>query len=262
VSSRRVLILLAAVVIAAIAGVSAYSYLTSAQDRANKNAALVQVFMVKKDIPKSLPGEQALAQGYIKQDKIQAKFRPATALNNSDVIRGKVALTKLAANTVLVDGQFVEPRVAQLTNSERIPKGRVAVTVQLDQIHGVAGLLVPGDKVDMLIEYKDKTLGGGGAGGTSGISTRMLYQNVDILFIGQAAAPQPGETAAATNPGSSLITFDVPPDAAEKIALAQDKGAIYLTLVPPDNHALGVPTFSEPDVIASSDLTPYDHEAK
>jgi pilus assembly protein CpaB len=256
VSSRRVLILLAAVVLAAIAGVAAYSYLTSAQDRANKNAALVQVFVVKKDIPKALPGDQAISGGYIKQDKIQAKFRPATALNNEDAIRGKVSLTQLAANTVLVDGQFVEPRVAQLTNSERIPKNRVAITVSLDQIHGVAGLLVPGDKVDLLIQYKQGSLGGGGG------NIKLLYQNVDILFIGQAAAPQPGETTAATNPGSNLITFDVPADAAQKIALAQESGAMYATLVPPDNTAIAVPPTAIPDVINNADLTPYDHETK
>jgi pilus assembly protein CpaB len=252
-------------VLAAIAGVAAYSYLTSAQDRANKNAALVQVFVVKKDIPKALPGDQAISGGYIKQDKIQAKFRPSTALNNEQAIRGKVSLTQLAANTVLVDGQFVEPRVAQLTNSERIPKHRVAITVQLDQVHGVAGLLVPGDKVDLMIEYKAATGGAAAAANTLGGSSgniRLLYQNVDILFIGQAAAPQPGETTAAANPGSNLITFDVPADAAQKIGLAQEKGAIYATLVPPDNQAIGVPPTAEPDVITSSDLTPYDHETK
>jgi len=258
VSSRRVLILLAAVVLAAIAGVAAYSYLTSAQDRANKNAALVQVFVVKKDIPKALPGDQAISGGYIKQDKIQAKFRPSTALNNEQAIRGKVALTQLAANTVLVDGQFVEPRVAQLTNSERIPKHRVAVTVQLDQVRGVAGLLVPGDKVNLMLEYKPGTGAGAALGGGSNI--RLLYQNVDILFIGSVAAPQPGETTAATNPGSNLITFDVPADAAQKIALAQEAGAIYATLVPPDNQAIAVPPAATSDVVNSTDLTPYDHE--
>lgn len=261
-SSRRVLILLAAVVLAAIAGVAAYSYLTSAQDRANKNAALVQVFVVKKDIPKALPGDQAISGGYVKQDKIQAKFRPSTALNNEDAIRGKVALTQLAANTVLVDGQFVEPRVAQLTNSERIPKHRVAITVQLDQVHGVAGLLVPGDKVDLMIEYKAGAGAAAGALGGGSNNIRLLYQNVDILFIGSVAAPQPGETTAAANPGSNLITFDVPADAAQKIALAQEKGAMYATLVPPDNQAIGVPPTAEADVITSSDLTPYDHETK
>ena len=82
-AARRTVILIAAVVVAAIAAVAVYSYLTTVQDRANKDAKLVKVFVVKKDIAKGLPGEQALDQGYIKPDKINVKFRATTALTRS-----------------------------------------------------------------------------------------------------------------------------------------------------------------------------------
>jgi len=48
VSSRRTVIVIVAVVIAALAGVATYSYLSTVQDRANKHAKLVKVFVVKK----------------------------------------------------------------------------------------------------------------------------------------------------------------------------------------------------------------------
>jgi pilus assembly protein CpaB len=254
-----VLILVAAVVIAAVAGLGAFNYLSTVQDRANKDAVLVKVYVVKKDIPKALGGDQALSGDYIKADKIQAKFRPATAVSNLDTIRGKVALTTLSANQVLVDGQFVEPRVAELTNSQRIAKNRVGVTISVDQIHGVAGLLVPGDKVDLMV--LDPT----------NQKYTLLYQNAEILFIGTQAAPQPGETQAPTNPGSNLITFDVPPEAAAKIAFVathQDY-ALYLTLVPPDNTAANVPSVGAQDLFnpdagvtpCQTNCTPYDRES-
>ena len=125
-AARRTVILIAAVVVAAIAAVAVYSYLTTVQDRANKDAKLVKVFVVKKDITKGLPGEQALDQGFIKPDKINVKFRAATALTDVNVIRGRVALTNLAANQVVVDGQFVDPKVATLSSAQRIPTGNVA----------------------------------------------------------------------------------------------------------------------------------------
>jgi pilus assembly protein CpaB len=254
-----VLILVAAVVIAAVAGIGAFNYLSTVQDRANKDAVLVKVYVVKKDIPKALGGDQALAGDYIKADKIQAKFRPATAVSNLDTIRGKVALTTLSANEVLVDGQFVEPRVAQLTNSQRITKGRVGVTISVDQIHGVAGLLVPGDKVDLMVMDPQNQ------------KYTLLYQNAEILFIGTQAAPQPGETQAVTNPGSNLITFDVPPQAAAKIAFVQTHPDfnLYLTLVPPDNTAANVPAVGPQDLFTpdgpvtpcQTNCTPYDKES-
>jgi len=251
VAARRTVILIAAVVVAAVAAVAVYSYLTTVQDRANKDAKLVKVFVVKKDITKGLPGEQALDQGYIKPDKINVKFRATTALTDPNVIRGKVALTNLAANQVVVDGQFVDPKVATVSSAQRIPTGNVAITIQVDQVHGVANLVQPGDKVNMLVQVH--------AG-----QEEYLYQNVPVLFVGSQAAPQPGETTATTQPGapvqgSGLITLAVRPEAAQRIAFVEStnnsNAGIYLTLVPPDNAPKAIPPIDLGSVIDSS-LTP------
>jgi len=249
VGTRRTVILIAAVVVAALAGVATFSYLSGVQTRANKGATLVKVFVVKKDIQKGFPAEQAVAEKYVAQDEIQEKFRPGTAVTDLNTIKGKVALTNLSSNQVVVDGQFVDPKVEQITNSQRIQSGRVAVTVSTDQVRGVGGLLVPGDKVDLLVV--DKTLGDG--------QLRLLYQNVEVLFIGANAAPQPGETQAATNPGSGLITFSVPVAAAQKIVWASTHadGGLYLTLVPPDNQPAAIPPVDNSNLFQGG-LTPYE----
>jgi pilus assembly protein CpaB len=252
VAARRTVILIAAVVVAAIAAVAVYSYLTTVQDRANKDAKLVKVFVVKKDITKGLPGEQALDQGFIKPDKINVKFRAATALTDVNVIRGRVALTNLAANQVVVDGQFVDPKVATVSSAQRIPTGNVAITIQVDQVRGVANLVQPGDKVNMLVSVH------------SG-KEEYLFQNVPVLFVGSQAAPQPGETTATTAPatptqGSGLITVAVSPASAQRIAFvtaAGDAGSsIYLTLVPPDNIPQPLPAVDLNNVIEGNQLTP------
>jgi pilus assembly protein CpaB len=258
VAARRTVILIAAVVVAAIAAVAVYSYLTTVQDRANKDAKLVKVFVVKKDIAKGLPGEQALDQGFIKPDQINVKFRATTALTDVNVIRGRVALTNLAANQVVVDGQFVDPKVATVSSAQRIPAGNVAITIQVDQVRGVANLVQPGDKVNMLVSIR------------SG-KEEYLYQNVPVLFVGSQAAPQPGETTATTQPatatqGSGLITVAVTPLAAQRIAFVSTGGgasggggggSIYLTLVPPDNNPTPMGAIDSNSVIPPpSELTP------
>jgi len=233
VAARRTVILIAAVVVAAIAAVAVYSYLSTVQERANKDAKLVKVFVVKKDITKGLPGEQALAEGYVKPDEINVKFRPSSAITDVNIIRGKIALTNLAANQVVVDGQFVDPKVAQVSSAQRIPTGSVAVTIQVDQVRGVANLIQPGDRVNLMVRDPEG-------------SQRFLYQNANVLFVGSQAALQPGETTATTQPGqqqtqgSGLITLAVKPDAALRIAFVagQEENTIYLALVPPDNNAI------------------------
>jgi pilus assembly protein CpaB len=163
-----------------------------------------------------------------------------------------VALTNLAANQVVVDGQFVDPKVATVSSAQRIPSGSVAITIQVDQVRGVANLVQPGDKVNMLVSIH------------SG-KEEYLYQNVNVLFVGSQAAPQPGETTATTTPttgaqGSGLITVAVPPAAAQRIAFVSSGGdagsSIYLTLVPPDNEPQQLPAVDTNNVIEPNQLIP------
>lgn len=242
-SSRRTLIVVAAVVLAALAALATFSYVRGLEARAYGNAELVEVFTVTLDIPKGLPGDQAIA-AHISRSRIPRRFRPSTALTTLDPLKGKVALTALSVNTVIVEGQFVDPRQAQVTFAQRIPAGQVAVTVSIDQVRGVAGLLVPGDRVNMMV--------------ADGPSQRLLFQNVQIIAIGTTAAPEAGETQAVQNPGSGLITFAVPPVAAQRIVFAsQQGGGIYLSLVPPDNQPVTVPPVNGGNLFGGP-LTPYE----
>ena len=239
--SRRTLIVVAAVVLAAIAAATTFVYVRGIEDRAYGGAELVQAFVVSADIPKGTPGEQAAAS-LIKVGKVPRDNYPATAVTDITGLAGKVAVAPLAANTILVEGQFVDPRTAQVTFSQKIPAGRVAITVSVDQVRGVAGLLVPGDKVNILV--------------ADGGAQRVLFQNVDIIAIGNTAAPQAGETAEVTNPGSGLITFAVPPESASRIAYAATQGGgLYLTLVPTDNAPVEVPPVNGSNLF-SGGLTP------
>lgn len=245
--TRRTLIIVIAVVVGAIAALATYLYVSSAQDRAYHHAKLVQVFKVNKAIPKGTTGDDAIKNELIKTGKIPQEFRPGTAITSTASIKGKVALTALSPGEIIVDGQFVDPRTAQVTASQRLPAGQVSVTVSVDSVNGVGGNLFPGDKVNLLVTDKNDPTN----------PVKVLYQNVNILFIGQVAAPQPGETQAVTTPGTGVITFAVPPDAASRIVFAsQQLGGLYLSLVPPDNKPVQVPPVNKGNAFVPQ-LTPY-----
>jgi pilus assembly protein CpaB len=231
-----------AAVLAAVAAFSTYAFLRSTEQRAFGDARLVEVFVVAKDIPKGMFGEQAIDGEFIEKRNVPSTVRPTTATTDLAELRGKVALTDLSANTPIVGGLFVDPRSAQVTFSQRIPAGQVAITVSVDQVRGVAGLLVPGDRVNILV--------------SEGATQRYLFQNVEIIAIGTTAAPEAGETQPVTNPGSGLITFAVPPAAAPKIAFAsQQSGGLYLSLVPPDYQPIDLPAVDANNLF-SGGLTP------
>jgi len=250
-SARRTLILIVALAIGTVAAVSAVLYLNSVQSRANGNAKLVRVYKVAQTIPKGTTGDNAIGHNLVVASEIPQKFFPQTAVTDLSEIKGKVAPLDLAAGQILVDNQFVEPSVAHTSfSTTNVPSGEVAVTVSIDQVRGVAGLIVPGDKVDLMGLFTPAT-------GNGQEYAHFFYQNVNVIAIGSVAAPTAGNTAPAVNPGGGLFTFAVPPDAAERIVLAADKDSIYLALVPPDNAPTAIPPMHDSDVDTSPGLTPY-----
>jgi hypothetical protein len=125
--------------------------------------------------------------------------------------------------------------------------------VQLDSVKGMSGILQPGDQVTMLVQT-DGTEGGAAATAAGSASApvagnnkiQFLYSNVEVMAIGSTGASATGSTAAgaAVAAATGPITFRVPLQAAEKIALIGSK--LYLTLEP------------EGFVPADADLAPLD----
>lgn len=100
-----------------------------------------------------------------------------------------------------------------------IPEGMRAVSVKVDEVIGVAGFVLPGTRVDVLVtmnptsEHDEAT-------------TRVILQNVITLAAGQTIQrDQEGKPQTVT-----VITLLVAPDDAEKLTLASTEGRIHLAL--------------------------------
>ena len=238
--NRRVLILVIAVALAGLTAFLTFNYANTADERAFNGAQLVKVYTVKKDIPKGMPGEKALDEGYIGQDSIPRKFLPAKAITNPQSLRGQVALAGLSTGLPIVEGNFVEPRAAQESFAQRLGKDKQAVTLSVSDVEGVARLVVPGDHVNLMLTT-DKLAA---PGQPAGKETQFVLQNVEVLAVGNSTTLQPGEAAAieaqavqagqAKTVDSGLMTFAVPAMDAERVVHASQTGPIHLTLVPPD----------------------------
>jgi Flp pilus assembly protein CpaB len=274
------MILIAAIAVGLLAAFLVFNYVQGAEDRAQGDAQRVDVFVVREQIPRGVSGTQAQEQNLIQRDQIPRDFLPPTAITSLDQIDGKVALNNLAPNQVLVDGMFVDPADAQVGFSELLEDDMTAVTISVDDIRGVAGLLVPGDEVNLMVTRESITAPDEGNGADRdnvairlGQDARMLFQKVRILAVGTQAASQPGENltedaegaeadpAEAATGNSGLITFSVPTTAAQYIASAVP-GSIYLTLVPEGYEPTALPpldldTITEFPGEIGTQLTPY-----
>lgn len=278
-SSRRTLILIAAVLVGAIAAYALFTYVGGIEDEANDNAERVTIFKIVQDIPKGTFGDEAFTQGLIEEDVIAKEYRPATAITDPAQIDGLVAISDLPANQVVVSNQFVSQAESLSTFSSLLKNNEVAISVSIDQVRGVAGLLVPGDFVNMMVvgaaaaEAEGAPPPAEGQGSADVLTTpaRYLFQKVQILAIGQTRKLEPGETTATNADGtavssasSGLLTFALPALAAQQIA-SVEAGSFYLTLVPKDYQPTPLPAL---DINAplpgetADQLTPYGPDGR
>jgi pilus assembly protein CpaB len=97
-----------------------------------------------------------------------------------------------------------------------------AVTIRVNDVAGVAGFVLPGDRVDILLT-RDRT--GGGGKTANNLITDVLLQNVKVLGIDQDANQEKDKPSVA-----KAVTLEVSPEQAQKLALASQLGSLALML--------------------------------
>ena len=149
---------------------------------------------------------------------------PPDAFNDISQLVGKPTKVVINANEVIT-AQKIFDNVNQVGFVGTIPPDCRAVSINVNDVTGVAGFAKPGDRVDvMLVERNDGVA-----------TTSVLLQDVLLLSINQNMgvnknAEENSATTAIANP--SLATLALRPDEAMKLISASKIGEIYLMLRP------------------------------
>ena len=102
-----------------------------------------------------------------------------------------------------------------------IPSGMRAISVRVNEVIGVAGFVVPGTRVDVVVTVTTRD--------NNEPMTRTVVSNVQVLTAGtridQEQARREGKAIE-----TSVVTLMVLPEDAERIALAQNEGKLNLAL--------------------------------
>ena len=148
---------------------------------------------------------------------------PATALRSVEE-----AVDRAVLGQVLKDEFVLNPKLAAKSAGRgmgaRIPKGWRAYTIQTSRVaSNVAGFILPGNKVDVLLNMK-----GNRGDETGGGSTTTLLQAVEVLAVDQTT-----EAPAANKidpKGLSSVTLLVTPEQVNLLDLGQNTGILTLAL--------------------------------
>lgn len=109
---------------------------------------------------------------------------------------------------------------ARASLSALIAPGQRAATIRVNDINGVAGFVLPGDRVDVLLT---RDVGGGSA--RRDLATDVLLQNMKVLGIDQDANAEREQPAVVR-----AVTLEVSQPEAQKLILAQKLGTLSLAL--------------------------------
>jgi pilus assembly protein CpaB len=105
------------------------------------------------------------------------------------------------------------------TLSAIIGEGMKAVTIRVNDVEGVAGFVLPGDRVDVLVTRQ------GEAKSAATSSTDLVMQNLRVLAVDQIA-----DDAADKPTVARAVTLEVDTAAAQRLSLAASVGALSLAL--------------------------------
>lgn len=259
-SSRRTLILIAAIAVGIFAGIALLNYVRGIEGDVYADAEPTDVLIATADIPEGTSAADALNS--IAVSEIPLKIRPTTyiAPEATDSIAGLVARNDIPKNQIIISGLFVDPTVVATSFTDQIPAGNVAISVNVETVRAVGGYLQPGDQVNMMVIHDNLACGAEAVPGEEGDGedtekifdipgsglqvldeeqycsyqqpARYLFQQLEILAIGARQTLAPGQTGETTiTPQGGTITFMMPNEAAQLLASIVPSD-IYLTLLP------------------------------
>jgi pilus assembly protein CpaB len=145
----------------------------------------------------------------------------AGAFHRIEDCMGRAVITPMAQNEAILEAKLA-PSAAGAGLPATIPEGMRAVSVAVNDVVGVAGFVVPGTMVDVLVTG---VLPGRHSSGDNNI-TRTILENVRVLAAGQKI-----EQDRSGKPQKvPVITLLVSPENADKLTMASTQGKIQLAL--------------------------------
>ena len=231
-SSKTVSILVAGVA-AVIAAILVFAALNAARNGGG-GGGTTSVVVARQLIPKGSSGATIASDSAFRVTDVRGDAVVDSPITDISQIRGKVATDDVYPGQQLSTRDFSEGNGSLTT---KLAAGERAVSLPIDQAHGLVGQVRAGDRVDVLAGFNlDSTTG------SQRPVMRALASNVVVL-----KAPKSGSGTGSSNNG--VVTLRVKDEVATKLAFTADNGKIWLAL-----RAGGDSRAASPDVITIRNL--------
>lgn len=246
--NRRIITVLAAVVLALLGGALVIAYAKSADARAIASAQPTKVWVAKKLVPTGTMLKDAQRTELIAQTQVAASAVPTGALQDINADNNaQLALSDVQPGEYLLSARFGTTPVG--TKAIAVPAGMLAVSVELKDPARVGTFVTPGSRIAIYSSYKIKSLGDDpkskAINDNDVKGTSVLLDDVQVIGMGDAPLAAPANPAAddkksgtadskskssASEAASFLVTVAVTPEQATKLIHGINDYELYAAL--------------------------------
>jgi pilus assembly protein CpaB len=214
---KPILFLGLAVVIGLVTSAMIYNWLQSKNVSTKTTAGTQSVAVAMID----LPGGTVLNSAMIKTVPfLDGSLPQGTFFSDAAALEGKVVMSQVKAYEPILKSRLAPDDISTGGVAAVIDPKKRAMAVKVDKVIGVSGFVHPGNHVDVLVTLnktdKDATA-----------ITKIVLQNIMVL----AAGTEMEQTSKNEKPVAvDVITLELMPEEAEKLAYAASQGKVQLAL--------------------------------
>ncbi|QOR38324.1 Flp pilus assembly protein CpaB [Billgrantia diversa] len=141
---------------------------------------------------------------------------PPGSFNEIEGVVGRVSNQVIYAGEILHEGRVAE-HLGGSALAALLDPGMRAMSVRVDDVVGVAGFLLPGNRVDVVSSKRN--------GSRDSFESKTVLQNLKVLAVDQIASQERDGPVIVR-----AVTLEVAPSQAETLVKATQEGKVQLTL--------------------------------
>ena len=224
---------MSAAVVAALGAALVFLYVRGAEDRAEDKFDTVEVLVATQQIAAGEAANDSYESGKIVLKAVPQTQVLAGATSDGDAFTDLIALSNIYPGEQLIPEKFGGASDVQVEASLPIPKGNMAISVNLTDTARVAGFVNPGSEVAIFLS--------GNVQPANEDFTRLLLDRVTVIGVGSTTQV----TTTTTDPEGAqtveqlprtLLTLSLDQDQVEKVLFAQGHGELAFALLTPDSQ--------------------------
>lgn len=227
---RTASLLVLALTLGVLAAFGARGYITGQlaieRERLAPSQRMASLVVAKRDLAR---GETVGPETMAVREMPEAYLPAGTvAPERFEAVAGGTILQPMRAGEPLLAAAVAPPDAAGF--SARVRTGIRAMTISVDEVNAISGMLQPGDRVDLILSAR---LPATGATPLAPEVARPLMQDLKVLATGRQSRPGADDRQPRTY---TTITIEVSPEQAQRLVVAQRVGKLTALLRNPGDR--------------------------